>query len=105
MKIYIAGPYSKGDVARNVRLAISEADYVARLGHVPFIPHLTHFWHFLFPHEYEFWLEQDIEWLRVCDALLRLDGESPGADKEVAEAKRLGLEIYYSVFDIPPVAK
>lgn len=101
MKIYIAGPYSKGDVAENVYQAIHAGEYVANLGHVPFIPHLTHFWHLLIQHPYEFWLAQDMEWLKVCDAVLRFEGESSGADKEVAWAKEHGLIVYYSVFDIP----
>ena len=101
MKIYIAGPYSKGDVAVNVREAIYAGDYVSRLGHVPFIPHLTHFWHMLIPHDYEFWMAQDDAWLECCDAMLRLKGESAGADREEARARGLFLPIYYSVFDIP----
>ncbi|MBI5933275.1 MAG: DUF1937 family protein [Chloroflexi bacterium] len=101
MKIYIAGPYTKGDVAQNVKRAISDGDYVARLGHVPFIPHLTHFWHMHHPHEYQFWIEQDLEWLKACDAILRLPGESAGADHEVEVAQQMGMTVYYSVFDIP----
>lgn len=103
MKIFISGPYSKGDVAVNVKEAIHVGDYVARLGHVPFIPHLTHFWHMLIPHEYAFWIAQDLEWLESCDALLRLSGESAGADGEVEKAKELGMPIYYSVFEVPRV--
>lgn len=101
MKIYIAGPYSKGDVAQNVRNAIHAGDYVSRFGHIPFIPHLTHFWHMLCPHEYEFWMEQDDVWLAECDAILRLEGESAGADREVERALELGLSVYTSIFDIP----
>lgn len=101
MKIYIAGPYSNGDVEENVRIAIHAGDYVARFGHIPFIPHLTHFWHMLIHHDYEFWMKQDMEWLKECDALLRLEGESKGADREVAMAQELGLKIYTSVFDVP----
>lgn len=101
MKIYIAGPYSKGDVGLNVRNAIHAGDYITHFGHVAFIPHLSHFWHLLIPHEYEFWLQQDIEWLKECDALLRLEGESSGADKEVELALELGMPVYYSLFDIP----
>ncbi len=104
MKIYIAGPYSKGDIIANVQIAIHEGDYVSNLGHVPYIPHLTAFWHLVRQHEYQFWLDYDMEWLRVCDALLRLPGESSGADKEVIEAQRLGLIIYHSIFDIPRIA-
>lgn len=101
MKIYIAGPYTKGDVALNVRNAVYAGSFVANLGHFPFIPHLTHFWHMLVPEEYDFWMRQDEEWLKVCDAILRIDGESAGADKEVEVAKSLGLPVYHSVFDIP----
>lgn len=101
MKIYIAGPYTKGDVAQNVRTAIIVGDRVSRLGHVPFIPHLTHFWHMVIPREYQFWLDQDMEWLKMCDAVLRLPGESAGADKEVAYAEEHGMTVYYSVFELP----
>lgn len=101
MRIYIAGPYTKGDIAMNVRKACSFASAVAGLGHTPFVPHLTHLWHLMFPHPYEFWLEQDIEWLKVCDAILRLDGESSGADKEVQLAQELGMPVYYSLAEIP----
>lgn len=96
MKIYIAGPYSKGDVAQNISAAIHAGDYVASLGHAPFVPHLTHFWHLLIQHDYEFWMAQDLEWLKACDALLRLPGESAGADREVEAALALGM-----VFDVP----
>ena len=43
---------------------------------------------------YERWLEYDMEWLTACDALVRLPGESKGADREVARAKELGIEVY-----------
>lgn len=105
MKIYVAGPYTKGDVALNVRNAIYAGSYIANLGHFPYIPHLTHFWHMLIPHEYEFWMKQDEAWLKECDALLRLEGESSGADQEMSEAERLGLVIYHSVFEIQRVEK
>lgn len=101
MRIYIAGPYTKGDVVPNVRAAIEAGDKVAALGHVPFVPYLTHFWHMLIPHEYEFWMAQDLEWLKVCDAILRLPGESSGADKEVGEAQKLGLRLFFSIENIP----
>lgn len=86
----------------NVRVAIFQGNYVAKtLGHVVFIPHLTHFWHMLIPQEYEFWIRQDLEWLKVCDAILRIEGESPGADREIELARSLGLKVYTSVFEIP----
>ena len=105
MKIYVAGPYTKGDVAVNVRNAILAGNNVAALGHTPFIPHLTHFWHMLYPKEIDFWYKQDIEWLKACDALLRLSGESHGADEEVRIARELGLPIYTSYLEIPRAKK
>ena len=104
LKIYIAGPYTKGDVAMNVRNAIAAGNYVARLGHNPYIPHLFHFWHFLFPNDYEFWMKQGEAWLRESDAILRIEGESAGADKEMAIAKELGFTVYHSVFEVPKLA-
>lgn len=101
MRIYIAGPYTKGDVVQNVRAAIEAGDKVAAMGHIPFIPHLSHFWHMLFPHEYTFWLKQDLEWLKVCDAILRLPGDSNGADREVEEAINLKLRLFFSIENIP----
>ncbi|GAG05287.1 unnamed protein product, partial [marine sediment metagenome] len=33
-------------------------------------------------------------WLEVCDCVLRLPGESAGADLEVERAKELGIPVY-----------
>lgn len=93
LRIYVAGPYTKGDVAVNVTTAVRAADSVLRAGHIPFVPHLTHFWHLLEPHDYETWLAYDFEWLRQCDAMIRLPGESVGADREETEARRLGMPV------------
>jgi hypothetical protein len=97
--IYVAGPYSKDDVAQNVRNAIGAAEALVWWGLVPFVPHLTHLWHLMCPHKIDFWYKYDLEWLARCDCLLRLPGESTGADAEVVEAQRLGLPVFYSVND------
>jgi len=39
--------------------------------------------------------------LTKCDAILRIEGESKGADQDVKIAKELGLKIYYKVNEIP----
>jgi hypothetical protein len=96
MKVYVAGPYSKGDVAENVRNAIYAGNNLRALGHTPFIPHLTHFWHFLLPHAIDYWYAYDMEWLEQCDAVFRIPGESHGADEEVKRAEELGKPVYYS---------
>ncbi len=100
MKIYVAGPYTKGDVAQNVRNAIYTGNNLRALGHTPFIPHLTHFWHMLLPHEIDYWYAYDIEWLKECDAVFRIEGESRGADDEVKWAETHGKPVYYSYMDL-----
>lgn len=102
MRIYVAGPYSKGDVVVNVQNAVHAANRLLELGHIPFIPHLTHLWHLITPKPYEAWLAIDKAWLEVCEGFLRLPGPSSGADDELEMAKGLHLVIYFDVEDIPP---
>ena len=97
MRVYIAGPYSEGDTAVNVARAIAAADAVLCAGHTPFLPHLSHFWHLLHHHPYEMWMAYTRVWLMVCDALIRLSGESPGVDSEAHLARSQQIPVYYSV--------
>ncbi len=101
MIIYISAPYSKGDVCENIRRACFAGDELLRKGHIPFVPHLTHLWHLISPKPYKEWLAIDLALMSMCDAVLRLDGESVGADLEVDEAKRLCMFVYYDIQDIP----
>lgn len=96
MKIFVSGPYSKGDV----REAIIVGNNLRAMGHTPFVPHLTAFWHMLIPHEVEYWYGYDLEWLEVCDAVYRLPGESVGASKEVVRAVELGKPVFYSYANV-----
>jgi hypothetical protein len=100
MFIYVAGPYTKGDVAVNVKNAIMMGNNLRALGLTPFIPHLTHFWHLIQEHDIEYWYRYDMEWLEKCDAVFRLAGESKGADAEVARARELGLPVFVSVMSL-----
>src|SRR6267142_4253439 len=110
-RVYVAGPYTKGDFAINVRNAYEAANRLADLGFAPFVPHATHFWHMLFPRPYEFWLKLDNEFLPCCAAFLRLPGESSGADKEVQLAKTLKIPVFTSIealaeyFETPAATK
>ena len=99
--IYVSAPYSKGDTVENVRNACLAGNAILAKGHIPFVPHLTHLWHFITPKSYEQWLEIDLALIPRMDALLRLPGESTGADREVELAKSLGIPVYYSLEEIP----
>ncbi len=100
MKVYIAAPYTKGDVEQNVKTAIACADALCELGFDPYIPHLSHFWHLVSPKPVSFWYNYDLNWLELCDALLRLPGESLGAEAEVIRAKELCIPVYYSIGEL-----
>ena len=41
--------------------------------------------------------------LTKCDAVLRLEGASKGADEDVRVARELGLPVYYRLADVPSV--
>lgn len=100
LKVYVVGPYSaedEADVEHNVDAAIRMGEHIAEAGLVPFIPHLFHFWGRCYPHEYEFWMDQVMEWMLMCDVLIRLPGVSPGGDREEAVAKRMGMKVYYDL--------
>lgn len=105
MRIYVAGPYSAPTEAErfaNTKRAMDAGVALFRLGHIPFIPHLTHFVEMhcdpkLSYHDYMNW---DEEWLAQCHGLVFL-GQSPGANVELAHAQRLGLEIFTSLEEVP----
>jgi hypothetical protein len=98
-RVYIAGPYST-DPEWCTALAIAFGDAVLSRGHFPYIPHLAHFWDRQCPRPYEDWMALDLKWLEVCDVLLRIPGESPGADREMAHAKSWGIPVVYSLGEI-----
>jgi len=108
LRIYIAGPLtSDKQVARrqNCLNAINAGIEVMRKGHEPFVPHLMDWldkWAKKAGVEFTWrdYMDWCLAWLGQCEALLFL-GHSRGADIELEEAKKLGLEIYYSVDEMP----
>ncbi len=100
MRIFISGPYANPDPVVNTRNAILAGEEVARLGHIPFIPHLNIQWHMICPHEPDFWYQYDLKWLAICDAILRLPGESLGADREIEYALSKRKKIFYGIAEL-----
>ncbi len=112
--MYVAGPYTPegGDMHdavrqahRNTLRAIDVALQLIEKGHVPFVPHLTHFIHMHSdkPLPAEFYKRYDMIWLAYCDALFFL-GPSEGADRELAWARRNKLIIFKSLDQVPDAA-
>lgn len=98
--IYIAAPYTNPDPVANTGFAIWTAQALVDLGFTPVIPHLNLLWHLLQPHPPEFWYAYDLEILARCDALLRIGGESPRADKEVEYAKEHSIPVFYAIKEL-----
>ena len=92
-RIFIAGPYTR-DPLRNTEQAIDAAARLKALGIESYVPHLSHFIEERHKFPYEEWMATSFTWIRCCHALLRLPGTSPGADREVAEAQRLGIPVW-----------
>lgn len=98
--VFVAGPYTNGDVVENVRCAIEVGEDIERFGYDVFIPHLTMLWHLVSPAPIERWYERDRTMVPRCDALYRIDGESTGADAEVAAARELGVPVFDHYADL-----
>lgn len=99
-KVYIASAYTIGDCAINVRVQLDAVEELMNLGFIPFAPLYSHFQHMVHPRSYESWLEFDFAWIESCDCLLRLPGESSGADREDAHARSLGIPVFYSIKEL-----
>jgi len=98
--VFISSPYTLGDVALNVREQMTTADKLINMGFAPFVPLYTHFQHMVYPQPYETWLSLDFVWVEKCDCLLRLEGESKGADREVEKAYELEKQVFYSIGEL-----
>ena len=96
--IYVAGPYSSNHT-NGVREALGAAEKIWADGGIPVVPHLTHFWDLMHPHGYEEWMDYDEALLARCDALVRIPGNSKGADREVQFAVDAGIPLFHGVLD------
>jgi hypothetical protein len=118
MMILIAGPYRSGTgddpskMEANLRHLEAYSLPLYRAGHLPVIGE----WISLpiirsagsqavgDPIYREFLYPAASRLLERCDAVLRVGGESQGADEDVRIAKERGLPIYYSLADVPGFA-
>lgn len=92
--VYLAGPISSGPM-RETHRACVVADRLIDAGLTPFVPHLTVFWEMVVgERDYERWLAYDFAVIERCDALVRMRGHSPGADREWAYAESLGIPCF-----------
>jgi len=98
---YISGPISKGDRADHITRAVEAFRWLIELGYAPLCPQLSIYaedWHGCeFSHE--IWMEIDLAWLAHAEVVIRLEGESVGADIEVEAALARGARVVYLARD------
>ena len=99
-RIYVAGPFTVPCPSTNTHKAIQAGQSLRDYGFIPFVPHVSMLWDTVIPNSYETWLEWDFEWVKVCDGLVRLQGESSGADREVELANSLGMPVFFSIQEV-----
>lgn len=117
IRTYIAGPIRKGNLADNIKRACDVGRAFAKLGYAIMVPHLscyfdeptgdydTHMVQYLndgarVPQAENSlnaseWLAIDLAWIEASDILIRINGESEGADAEVKHAEMLGIPVFY----------
>lgn len=128
-RVYIAGPITKGPLDHNINQATAAFVALAKAGLAPHCPHWSCYsgnarWETLTtddggqyeaviaeagvtPNEltHADWYGLDLAWVAVADAVLRLPGESRGADLETAEAAARGIPVFHSVEDVTAWAR
>jgi len=110
--ILIAGPYRSGTngdpalIAQNLARLEEASGPIFRLGHVPMIGEwvalpILRTLDAAEAADGDVMYETAHRLLQHCDAVLRLPGESSGADKDVEIAQERGLPVYRSLEEIP----
>jgi hypothetical protein len=112
LRVYIAGPISRGDLLHNIRQADETFAALLRAGLAPFCPHWSVYhgssrWESATGSKviatadptpagttHADWMGADLPWVEVADAVLRLPGVSVGADAEVAHARQYGIPVF-----------
>lgn len=110
--IYVAGPISKGDLRHNIGMANTAAMALVKAGFSVIVPHASCFYgnnwvggalvpeHLPAGTTHDDWYSLDLVIVRRCDAVLRLPGESVGADLEVAEARKHAIPVFLSISEL-----
>jgi len=115
MMILIAGPYRSGTnndpvlIEKNMDKLESVSLPIFRKGHIPMIGEwvANPLIELAGSKEVGDEIFSEIQYptahrlLTKCDGILRIEGESKGADQDVKIGKELGLKIYYDVNEIP----
>ncbi len=93
--VYVAGPYTHPDPVQNTHNTIRAGLVLRDAGYCPLIPHLSLLTHIVDPREPDYWYEWDLRLLDRCDVMVRLPGDSWGADREEEYANEIGVPVFH----------
>jgi hypothetical protein len=93
LRVYVAGPISS-NVFEGVHRGVAAGRQLFLDGLAPFVPHFDAYW-WLPDGNWRAYLEYDLEYVSICDAVYRLEGESKGADLECRIAEEHSIPIFY----------
>lgn len=93
LRIYLSGPITKGNRSLSFYQAAEAQRLLMLEGHAVLNPMLS----IMHPDgmniDWQTWIDSDLEWVAVADAIVRLPGESKGADIETAFAREHGIPV------------
>jgi len=96
--IYLAGPMALGNMADNIGKAWTAAERLRDAGFTPITPQDNFFGSIVGKRRsHAEWLDIDKPLVLASAAVLRLPGESKGADMEVEWATAAGIPVFYNV--------
>ncbi len=108
MLVYIAGPLTTGDTFINVRAAALAASRLMQAGHAVIVPHLFGQIEMVDPvggDAWSVWMARCLTHLKHADCVLRLPGDSRGADDEVHFARHHGIPVYFDEQELARVTR
>lgn len=96
-RAYVAGPItSSGSLHENLFNGMKVGEQLRKEGIHPFIPHMYDLTMITngYSVPWEEMLEMDENWIRTCDLLVVLPGESKGKNREMAFARSLHIPVF-----------
>jgi hypothetical protein len=104
--IFVAGPYTSAsapDRERNVAIVHGVIKQLIKRGHFVLECHsLEHAFSGDDELTHADFLRQTLNWLPKCGAIFFVS-KSPGANLELAKAEALGIEVFYSLDQVPTI--
>lgn len=92
-RVYLSGPITKGNRTTNFAMSCEAHRLLLDDGHAVLNPMLSMMHPDAANITWDQWIVSDLKFVEVCDMVVRLPGESKGADTEVLHAEKHGVSI------------